>query len=255
MNIKDDLKFKITILGSGTCVPSLERSSCAALVEISEKKILIDSGAGTIRRLLKYGVHINDIDIILYTHLHPDHTCEIIPFLFASKYGKKRDKKLSIYAGAGFKDFFGKLKEAYNQWIDPGDILDIIEIKKTVNFKTFSIDIAKVNHTPQSLAYKIKNRNFSIVYSGDTDYSKNLIDLAKNSDILISECSHPDELKTDGHLTPSLAGEIATKAAVKKLVLTHFYPECEKVDIEKECRKTYSGELILGKDLLTINTR
>ena len=56
-----------------------------------------------------------------------------------------------------------------------------------------------------------------------------------------------------GHLTPSLAGKIATMANVRKLLLTHFYPECDEVDIAKECRKTYSGELILAENFMTVD--
>lgn len=251
---KNRTEIKTTILGSGTCVPSLTRSSCSALIEVGKKNILIDSGPGTIRRLLRYGRDINDIDIILYTHLHPDHTSELVPFLFASKYGDKRTRNLTIYGACGFKDFYIKLKAAYSNWIDPGDIMDIIEVKsgERIELPYFSIESRSVNHTPQSLAYKIESQNRSVVYSGDTDYSQNLIELAKNCDILICECSHPDELKTDGHLSPSSAGEIATKSTTKKLVLTHFYPQCDKVDIENQCRKTYSGELVLGTDLMTM---
>jgi ribonuclease BN (tRNA processing enzyme) len=50
-----------------------------------------------------------------------------------------------------------------------------------------------------------------------------------------------------------LAGEIATRANVGKLVLTHFYPECDRADIETECRKSYSGPLVLAQDLMKIN--
>ena len=63
----------------------------------------------------------------------------------------------------------------------------------------------------------------------------------------------PDDLKVDGHLTPSLAGDIATRANVKKLVLTHLYPECDTKDIEKECRRTYQGPLVLAEDLMRFN--
>jgi ribonuclease BN (tRNA processing enzyme) len=92
----------------------------------------------------------------------------------------------------------------------------------------------------------------SVVYSGDTDFSDNLVALSQNTDLLICEAALPDSLKVKGHLTPSLAGQIASNAQVKQLVLTHFYPECDDVDIEKECRKTYSGPLIIAEDLITI---
>ena len=94
-----------------------------------------------------------------------------------------------------------------------------------------------------------------MVYSGDTDYSDNLVTLAKNANILICESALPDEIKVAGHLTPSLAGEIATRANVGKLVLIHFYPECEQADIEAECRKSYSGPLVLAQDLMKINIK
>ncbi len=92
----------------------------------------------------------------------------------------------------------------------------------------------------------------SVVYSGDTDFSDNLVTLSTNADLLICESALPDELKVEGHLTPSLAGEIATRANVRKLVLTHFYPQCDLVDIEQECRKTYAGPLVIAEDLMKI---
>ena len=91
-----------------------------------------------------------------------------------------------------------------------------------------------------------------MVYSGDTGYSENLIDLAQEADVLICESALPDSMRVKGHLTPSVAGEIATRAGVGKLVLTHFYPECDQVDIKQECRKTYSGHLVIAEDLLRI---
>ena len=94
---------------------------------------------------------------------------------------------------------------------------------------------------------------FSAVYTGDTDYSETIIDLAKDADLLICECALPDRHKVEGHLTPSLAGDLAAKAGVRKLVLTHFYPECDQEDIAAECRQTYSGPLVLAEDLMEIN--
>ena len=106
---------------------------------------------------------------------------------------------------------------------------------------------------PESIGYRITSDNErSVVYSGDTDYSENLITLSYNVDLLISECSLPDEIKVPGHITPSLAGDMAQKAGAKKLLLTHFYPQCEDVDIKAQCRKTYNGEIILAQDLMTI---
>jgi ribonuclease BN (tRNA processing enzyme) len=115
------------------------------------------------------------------------------------------------------------------------------------------VESAPVEHNEESIAYRITSAGgYSVVYSGDTDYSENLINLAKKADLLICESALPDDMGVKGHLTPSLAGEIATRAGVGKLVLTHFYPECDRVDIEQECRKTYSGALALAEDLMRL---
>jgi ribonuclease BN (tRNA processing enzyme) len=121
-------------------------------------------------------------------------------------------------------------------------------------FDDFNVETLPVEHNPESIAYRITaSDGASVVYSGDTDFSDNLVMLSKEADLLICESALPDELKVRGHLTPSLAGEIAKRANVRKLVLTHFYPECDLVDVKKECRKTYSGPLMLAEDLMTIN--
>ena len=112
------------------------------------------------------------------------------------------------------------------------------------------VESIPVEHNAESIAYRITGSGGkSVVYSGDTDFSENLVTLSKDADLLICESALPDELKVEGHLTPSLAGEIATRANVRKLVFTHFYPECDQVDIEKQCRQTYDGPLVLAEDL------
>ena len=68
----------------------------------------------------------------------------------------------------------------------------------------------------------------------------------------VAECACPNERKAEGHLPPREAGEIASLARVKRLVLTHFYPECEGADILGQGRETYAGEIILAEDLLRV---
>ena len=253
--------IKATILGSGTCVPSLNRSSCSILMQTGASSLLFDSGPGTMRRLLEAETTIFDLTHIFYSHFHPDHTAELVPLLFATKYpdGARRQTPLTIVAGRGFSNFFSNLKAVYGKWIElsPG-LLETLELDNTAEdshrFNDFMVESTPVEHNQESIAYRITSAGgHSIVYSGDTDFSENLIDLAKNADVLICESALPDSLQVKGHLTPSLAGEIATSADVGKLVLTHFYPECDQIDIEQECRKTYSGPLILAEDLMRIN--
>ena len=250
----------VTILGSGTCVPSLKRSSCSIFIQVGSSKLLFDSGPGTMRRLLETDTTIYDLNYIFYSHFHPDHTAELVPLIFATKYpdANRRKTPLTIVAGRGFDNFYSGLKTVYGQWIElaPG-MLTTMELANNARdsrqFKDFVVESVPVEHNEESIAYRITSADgYSVVYSGDTEYTENLIALAKKADLLICESALPDDTAVKGHLTPSLAGEIATRAGVGKLALTHFYPECDRVDIEQECRKSYSGTLVLAQDLMRL---
>jgi len=251
--------ISITILGSGTCVPRLDRSACAVLVETGESRILMDLGPGTIRRLLEYGVTIFDLTHIFLSHFHPDHTSELVPLLFATKYpdSQARRHRLDIIGGQGMDAFFQGLKAAYGPWIElPQELLAIRELNPTkpvsLKFADFHVTAQPVRHRPESLAYRIwANSGISVVYSGDTDECEALSELADGVDLLICESAMPDHLKVPGHLTPSLAGSIAARAKAKRLVLTHIYPACDEVDIVKQARSTYKGPITVAEDLMT----
>ena len=158
-----------------------------------------------------------------------------------------------IFIGEKDLDTSGKVKKQCKYYKDIQHVNKYIKEKRE-DVDDFIIESIPVEHNNESLAYRLTNRNgISVVYSGDTDFSNNLVTLAKEADLLICESAFPDKLKGKGHLTPSLAGKIATMANVRKLLLTHFYPECHEVDIKRECRGSYNNELIIAEDLMTIN--
>ena len=252
---------KITILGSGTCVPSLERNPCSFLMETGGNRILFDCGPGVMRRLLEIDVSIFDISHIFLSHFHPDHSGELVSFLFALKYPAPSLQKqaLTIVAGQGFNTFFEHLQMVYgNQIVLPSGFMNVIELDTngpdTYVFSGFSVASMPVAHRPESLAFRIvDSTGNALVYSGDTDVCDGLVDIASNADLMICEAAFPDNQKISGHLTPSLAGEIAQTAKVKQLVLTHFYPACADADVEKQCRSTYSGALVLAQDMMVFS--
>jgi len=155
-------------------------------------------------------------------------------------------------------DFYERLRAVYGQWMELEEgIVDILEMSNSspdsMQLGFAAIKTLPMAHIESSIGYRVTTPdNMSIVYTGDTDYCENAVRLAMDADLLICESAFPDELKVDGHLTPSLAGRIASEARVKNLVLTHFYPECEGVDIELQCRKTYDGRLVCAEDLMQI---
>ncbi len=265
--------MKLTILGSGTAAPRLERNMAGYLLEAGNKKILLDSGAGTIRQLLKLKINLLDINDIFYTHLHNDHINDLGAIIWSNNYGMKRKRALNLYGPKSFKKYFKVLMEKIlmptklnykieisEMWNGPIIKLPIKNnsnnkklINKNIENKNcLIIRSIKSKHTDASVSYRIEYSNKSMVYSGDTDYSNEIIKLSKNAGLLILECSYPDGKKASGHLTPSLCGKVATKANVKKLVLTHFYPEADQVDVKGQCAKGFKGKIVLAKDFMEI---
>ncbi len=237
-------------------MPSLRRGSPGILLLSGNSKILIDSGSGVLRRLLKVGVTYREINLLLYTHTHPDHTADLVPILFACKYGDfPREMDLTCAGGSGFKPHFEKIRELYGSWIEPQTYrLTVKEISSNpFLWGEMKIITKPMAHLPESVGYRIEwEDGRSLVISGDTDYCENLVALASHTDLLVLECSFPDEKKVNGHLTPSLAGRIARESHCKKLLLTHFYPICDQYDLLTSCRKNYSGEIILSEDLMRV---
>ena len=247
--------MKLTILGSGTCIPNTKRGPSGYALELAKSKILLDCGSGTTWKLEKIGINYLEIDHIFFSHLHPDHTGDLAALLFGTKYfhTQKRDKPLSLWGGKGFKEFFNALNKAYGKWITP-EGLSIDELKGgSETFDDFKIIAAKVPHIESSQAYRIESEGKSIVYSGDTDYSESLINLAANTDLLIIECALPDDSsKIKGHLTPNEVIKTVNESKPTKVVVTHLYPECDEQNVINTIRDNVDAEVLEAQDLLEV---
>jgi ribonuclease BN (tRNA processing enzyme) len=251
---------EIIIVGSGTAVPHPQRASPSIAVFIDKVLLLLDIGPGTVRQLAVAGLTHEDIDYVAVSHFHPDHTADLIHLIFATRHPPVLEgrKPFTMIGPRGFTRFLELLKRPYGTWLDlPAGLMEIEELdtneRDRKQFNGFTLVSAPLRHTAQSIGFRIEGNSGKIlVYSGDTDFSEELVDLAMGADLLILESSFPDGQGVEGHLTPSKAGEIATLAKAKRLVLTHFYPECLQTDIEGQCRKTYQGELILATDLMRL---
>jgi ribonuclease BN (tRNA processing enzyme) len=106
----------------------------------------------------------------------------------------------------------------------------------------------KVPHTPESVAYSIQAGNRRIVYTGDTGPDASLGEWAAGCDVLIAECSLPATMRMATHLTPEDCAELAAAARPGMLVLTHFYPPVEAVDVRAIVGERFTGPLVLATD-------
>jgi ribonuclease BN (tRNA processing enzyme) len=245
--------MELIVLGSGTGVPSLRRGAPAYAVLAAGRLILLDLGSGACRALLRHDLNFSQVDIIALSHLHPDHIGDLVPFLFASHYalGYTRQEPFWLLAARGFQDFHERLQGAFGQWVEaPPGLLRLQELNPDgpdrAAWEGLAIKSAPVNHIIGSLAYRVEAEGRALVYSGDTDVSDSLVELARGADLLILECANP--FKVPGHLTPEEAGRLAARAGVPRLMLTHFYPPCDEVDVTALAAREFAGEIIRAED-------
>jgi len=245
----------LTILGSGTCVPSLKRNAPSNYLKIDDKQILIDCGSGTLLQLEKANLSYKEIDIVCISHYHTDHISDLNALIQALNWtpGFDREKDLILIGPVGFKKFYESYLKPISGTPRP-DTYEIIikEIDNKIEFDNFTIKSYKTNHNTDSIAYKFSEEEKSLVISGDTDFDENLIGFAENSDVLILECSYPNDQKVAGHLVSKECGEIAKKANVKKLVLSHLYPTSPE-EIRLSETKEFFSNTILAEDLMNLN--
>ena len=245
--------MELIVIGSGTGVPSLRRGSPSLAVKAAGRLLVLDLGAGSLRAMLNWGLNFNQIDILALSHRHPDHVGDVVPFLFATRYalGYTRQEPFWLLAARGFADFLARLREAFDHWVEPPEgLMNLRELAPegpdAVEWDGLTVKSAPTNHTEGSLAFRIEAGSRSLVYSGDTDESDSLVALAQGADLLVLEAANP--VKIPGHLTPGEAGRLAARAGVRRLLLTHFYPPCDEVDVVALAEQEFAGEIIKAED-------
>jgi ribonuclease BN (tRNA processing enzyme) len=227
-------------------------------VRLEGRHLLLDLGPGALRQLAAAGLTLERVDYILLTHLHPDHCGDLPAYLFALKYAgfPPRATPCRIIGRRGLAEFLSHLRGAWGRWIEPepGQV-EIVEVSEPGEVtllagEPFRVRCAEPDHTPASLAYRVEAGGRSLVYTGDTDYSPRLVELARGADLLLAECSFPEGRKVEGHLTPRLAGRMAREAGAKRLLLTHLYPPADEVDIKAQAEAEFGGEVAVAEDLM-----
>ncbi|MBI4495302.1 MAG: MBL fold metallo-hydrolase [Deltaproteobacteria bacterium] len=244
--------MELFVLGSGSGVPNPERGPSGLALSSPPHLLLLDGGGGSLWQMARLGLDYRRVDLFGLTHFHPDHASDLVPFLFALNYGSDlpRTRPLHLLGPPGLHRLHHLLQEAFGRWIEARTYpLQFHEMEEgRLSLPGLEVESRPMRHSTAAVGFRVEARGRSLVYSGDTDYCENIILLGREADLLILECSFPDERKVEGHLTPSLAGRIAREAGARRLLLTHFYPVFQGVDIAGECRREYSGPILLAED-------
>ncbi len=249
---------RVTILGSGTCVPYARRGPAGYAVEAAGRILLVDSGSGTLGRLVQAGLDHRHLDAVLYTHTHPDHSADLAPLLFALNYtpGFERRRLLRLLGPAGFGDFLGRLEQLHPGIAPKSYEIELVEMADSrVALGDVTIQSRRVEHANlPAVGYRVEAEGVTLVFSGDTTYCDGLVEVARGADLLIIEASSPFPDRDPGpHLTAALAGRVAAEAGARRVVLTHQYPVCDEHDMAALVAEHCDGEVLVGEDLMVLD--
>jgi len=248
--------MKVTVVGSGTVVPGLGRRQSCVAAEWGGELLVFDLGSGALRGMLRAGLDPLEADRVFVTHFHPDHTVDLAALLFSVRYGSEipRDRPLRVCGPEPFAAFWESLCRVWGEWIS-GDYLEVAELERgggRLELPGGALSWGPVLHRPESVGYRLSGERGAFVYTGDTSCGEPVVELARGAHTLLAECSFPDETPVEGHLTPSGAAAIAREAGVRRLVLTHLYPQVDTPELPDLVRKAgFGGEVVVARDGLS----
>jgi ribonuclease BN (tRNA processing enzyme) len=273
----------LQVLGSGGPELYDGRTSSSYLIWQKDKAVtLLDAGSGASIQYGLSGAKITDLDVVLLSHLHTDHSADLPAFVKGS-YFTPRVKDLWIMGPAGnntvpdtaefinrlfgdagaftyLSDYLKEGKESY--LLKPVNAIPRKEKKFQERFRWGKVIAMGVNHGPiPAVAWKVIINGCTIVYTGDTsNKNQKLAEFASGADLLIAHFAIPEDagrIAKSLHMSPSQIGEIAQKANPKKLLISHFMRRSER-NLQQNLefiRQRYSGKIVLAEDLLRMTIK
>ena len=250
--------LSLTLLGSGTSVPSARRRAPAHLVQHEELALLVDCGSAATHGLARAGLALDRLAGLVLTHLHPDHTGDLISLLFAlaNPVGPQRKGELPIYGPEGTGKLLEGLRTVYGRWVEPrGGPIVLSELKDGASFTLGSLEVRafSVVHMKGSLALRFEAGGRVICFSGDSGPCPGLERAAQGADLFLCECASREGDTYKGHMGPADVGRCATAAGCREVVLTHLYDGIDESATIERVRELYTGPVRLGEDGLRID--
>ncbi len=280
--IKDSLsadspEIKVTLLGTGTPVPLMERFGPSILIQAGNETLLFDAGRGCLQRLRQINVSYDKINALFLTHLHSDHIVGLPDLWLTGWLLSRRSTQLNVFGPLGTDEMIMNLQKAYafdirmriedDKTPKEGSKLLVCEIQEGVIYEKNGVKVIafEVDHYPivPAFGYRIEYNGHSVVLSGDTRYSENLIKFGRGSDLLIHEVViapdtlskiNPDYHIFAHHTTIEQACKIFNETKPMLAAYSHIVElHRNEQDLLERTKANYSGQFIIGEDLMSFS--
>jgi len=245
--------MRLTILGSGSFIPTPKRNCSGYLLDIGRETVLLDGGSGTIRQVACARRNLLEIRRVFYSHFHLDHLADFLPLLFTRKYYKPQrpTAPITIHAHPEFKSYYDDLTQLFAKWVTetefPPEFSPVLPGEYA--FPEYKVKVFASNHTPESLMYRFEEQGLSLIYTGDVDLCAELLEATRDVDLLVIECGNSDENANPGHMNPAKIKELIHQARPRQVLITHIPPEVETLNIEKYYGSDLAPRITITEDL------
>lgn len=259
------MSIELTCLGGAAAWPNPGQGCSSFLVRSDQTTILLDAGPNTLLELRKH-VDFHAVDAIIISHCHSDHILDLIPYRYGLVYGPtKPARRIPLWLPPGgtavLRNIAGALSgqgEDTEGFWDGVFILNEYDPDTRLEVSTAGLRFARTAHPAVCYAVRIESAGgAALTYTADTGTIESVLDLARGSDILISEATMPEDAdkpgSETGHLKPSEAGILANEAGVGALVLSHLWSERPDIQVLEAVGRSFSKKTAIAKPGLVIN--
>lgn len=248
--------MRLTVLGSGVCEPTLRRGPSAYALSMSkvptsaDELILLDLGTGALRAALAAGLDPRRARHVLLSHVHPDHSADLVPLLFACNYAPdwKPGSEITFAGPHGLGRFLEDLEVPF-PWLRPRGWHRRVH-EGSLEGDGWRAEAFPVSHgSTRAVAWRFESGGRVLCYSGDSSLCEGLRRAARGADLLVCECTVPRGAEpVEGHLTADEVGQLAAEAGVARVLLTHLYPVADEVDVVGQVREHFAGGVEKAED-------
>lgn len=238
--------MRLTVLGSCGGWPEAGQACSGYLVEQDGFRLLLDVGYAVVPRLLER-LDAGRLDAVIVSHGHPDHCADLNPLLRARALGVEPAPPLPVYAPARSLDAVLALDRP--GMLDDSYVWHELETASRFQLGPFEVRARLLPHWVPNVGVRLEAGGRVLAYTGDAGPSDDLVELARDADLLLAEASYPDEVSEDSRNYLSSAaqrGAEADGAGVASLLLTHLMPGTDPQAEVAAARRSFAGELGLA---------
>jgi ribonuclease BN (tRNA processing enzyme) len=236
---------QLTVLGCAGTFPGPDSPCSGYLVEHDGYRLVVDLGSGALGNLQRH-CDVLDVDAIYISHLHADHCIDLVAYSYARRYHPDGvPPTLPVYGPPGTRE---RICSSFE--VPPVDgLLEVYDFVErgagTLQLGPFTVTSGIVEHPIECHGLRIEAGGRVLTYSGDTACSEVLVELARDADVFLCEASWPSDPEPPPgiHLTGREAGDHATRAGARTLLLTHLMPFHDPQAMLAEAKETFDGHL------------